>query len=192
MVEQHRGDAVIGAQEGNHRQVGIEGAGRAQYLTVVETIPADGSVPEQHAAVGAPGRLIADREAALAKKLAEMRHRKRALVDPLQYAMSVRDPALAAYQPALPAEMGAPSPQQISALAKAGIFPEEINSAGHASELLNKLRERKEKGLTQPRQIRCLERYGLKDVGSMPYEQAQRLIARIAANGWRLPYDMRT
>lgn len=136
--------------------------------------------------------VVKDREAALAKKLAEMRHRKRALVDPLQYAMSIGDASLAEYKPALPAEACAPTPHQIEELGKAGIFPEEINSTGHAAALLSRLQERKAGGYATPKQVRCLERYGWMQAGQMTYEHAQRLITRIAANGWRLPQNLRT
>jgi len=136
-------------------------------------------------------KVLEQREAALAKKLAEMRHRKRALVDPLQYAMSVGDEQLATYQPTFEHDKAAPTPGQIEQLGKAGIFPEEINSKGYAQALLTTINERKAAGLARPRQVRCLERYGFKHVGQMTYAECQLKIARIAANGWRLPDNLR-
>ena len=135
-------------------------------------------------------QVVEDREAALAKKLAEMRNRKRALVDPLQYAMSIGDAALAEYQPALPAEAAAPTPQQIEALGAAGIFPEEIGSAGQAAALLQRIGERKAAGFATPKQVRCLERFGWRAAGQMTYAEAQRTIGRISANGWRVPEEL--
>lgn len=135
--------------------------------------------------------VIADREAALAKKLAEMRHRKRDLVDPLQFAMSIGRPELADYRPAMASELAAPSESQIDALAKCGINPAGINSSGQADTILSEFADRRDKGLAQPRQIRVLERYGFRSVGQMEMDRAQKLIRRIAANGWRLPPGMK-
>jgi superfamily II DNA or RNA helicase len=135
-------------------------------------------------------KVIADREASLAKKLAEMRHRKRDLVDPLQFAMSIGKPDLASYQAALPAEMRPASESQIDALAKCGINPSDIESSGHADAILQAFAERRDSNLAQPRQIRILERYGFKNVGQMEMNKAQAMIRRIAANGWRLPAGM--
>src|SRR5690606_23905760 len=76
------------------------------------------------------------------------------------------------------------------ALEKAGIFPDEIESAGKASLLLDRLAKRRAEGLTTPKQIRFLERQGFRHVGQWPFEAAKKLIDRIAANGWRVPYEI--
>jgi hypothetical protein len=134
--------------------------------------------------------VIKDREASLAKKLAEMRHRKRDLVDPLQYAVSIGSPNLVDYVPAFAGDVHPPTQTQVDALAKFGIFPSDIKSAGHADAILGALADRKGRGLAAPRQIRILERYGVKGVGQMRAEHAQKLIGRIAANGWRRPVTL--
>ena len=136
--------------------------------------------------------VVEEREAALAKKLAEMRNKKRQLVDPLQYAMSVGAADLLDFKPALPTEAKAPTPDQIEALGQAGLYPGDVTSAGHAEKLLQALQARKEGGYATPRQVRCLERYGFARAGQMEYKLAQRMIGRIAANGWRLPDDLTT
>lgn len=131
--------------------------------------------------------VVADREEALAKALEEMRHRKRKLVDPLQFEMSIQAEDLSSYVPAFGWEMGPPSDKQIQALEKAGIFPDEIDNAGKATMLLNRLNARRSEGLTTPKQIRFLEGKGFKHVGTWEFEQARRLIDRIAGAGWRIP-----
>ena len=45
-------------------------------------------------------------------------------------------------------------------------------------------------GLTTPKQIRFLEQKGFRHVGTWPFEAARKLIHRIAANGWRVPYGI--
>lgn len=131
--------------------------------------------------------VIAQREEALAKQLEEMRKRKRKLVDPLQFEMSIQAEDLAGYVPAFSWEMMPPSEKQRSALERMGIMPDQIESAGKASKLLERLEKRRAEGLSTPKQIRCLERYGFKNVGTWSFDGAKHMINRIAANRWRLP-----
>lgn len=131
--------------------------------------------------------VVADREEALAKQLAELRGRKRKLVDPLQYEMSIASEDLTNYVPAFGFEMAPVSESQKKALEKAGIFPDEIECAGKASLLLDRLSKRRSEGLATPRQIRQLEQRGFKHVGTWTFDSATNLISRIAANNWRTP-----
>ncbi len=123
----------------------------------------------------------------MAKQLEEMRRRKRKLVDPLQYAMSIGAEDLADYRPAFGWEMAPASDKQVAALEKAGLFPGEIECAGKASLLLDRLQKRRQAGLATPKQIRLLERKGFRHVGQWPFDTASRMIARISASGWRVP-----
>lgn len=134
--------------------------------------------------------VVAQREEALAEQLKAMRHRKRKLVDPLQFEMSIHAEDLSSYQPAFGWEMGPPSDKQVQALEKLGVFPDEIDNAGKASLLLERLERRKIEGLTTPKQIRFLESRGFKDVGMWPFEGAKNLINRIAANSWKTPHGI--
>lgn len=134
--------------------------------------------------------VVAEREKALAEKLAAMRKRKRALVDPLQYEMSIQAADLANYVPAFGWECEPPSEKQKSLLERLGIFPDEIGSAGKAKLILDRLDKRRAEGLTTPKQIRRLESMGFQHVGTWQFEQASKLIGRIAANGWRVPKEI--
>ncbi len=134
--------------------------------------------------------VVEAREESLAKQLQEMRHRKRKLVDPLQFEMSIQAEDLAGYVPAFGWECGPPSEKQIKALEKLGIFPDQIESAGKASKLLDRLAMRRMEGLTTPKQIRFLEQKGFQHVGTWQFETAKKLIDRIAGNGWRVPRDI--
>ncbi|MDU2387036.1 MAG: DEAD/DEAH box helicase [Enterococcus faecalis] len=141
----------------------------------------------EEAEVQAEKDVIAEREEALAKQLEEMRKRKRKLVDPLQFEMSIQAEDLTGYVPSFGWEMGPPSSQQVSALEKLGILPDAIDNAGKASLILDRLQKRKEAGLATPKQIRLLEQRGFKNVGTWSFDGASKMINRIAANGWRLP-----
>ncbi len=134
--------------------------------------------------------VVAQREEALAKQLAEMRTRKRKLVDPLQFEMSICAEDLSGYVPAFGWECAPPSEKQRATLEKLGIFPDEIENAGKAKLLLDRLSKRRDEGLTTPKQIRCLEKYGFVHVGEWGFDQANSLIKRIAGNNWRVPFDI--
>lgn len=144
----------------------------------------------EQAAVQAESDVVAQREEALAKQLAEMKKRKRKLVDPLQFEMSIQAEDLANYVPSFGWEMMPPSDKQVKTLEKLGIFPDQIENAGKATLLLDKLNKRREENLTTPKQIRFLEGKGFKHVGTWQFEKARKLIDRIAANGWRVPHDI--
>ncbi|ERI79445.1 DEAD/DEAH box helicase [[Clostridium] symbiosum] len=131
--------------------------------------------------------VIAEREEALAKQLKEMRTRKKKLVDPLQFEMSIQAEDLAGYVPAFGWELAPPSDRQKSTLEKLGILPDEIESAGKAAKILDRLHLRREEGLTTPKQIRFLESRGFQHVGTWQFETAKKMIDRIAANGWKIP-----
>ena len=129
--------------------------------------------------------VIAEREESLAKQLQEMRTRKKKLVDPLQFEMSIQAEDLSGYVPAFGWEMAPPSDKQKQELEKRGILPDEIDNAGKANLILDRLHKRQEEGLTTPKQIRCLEKYGFQHVGTWTFEAGKNMIDRIAARGWR-------
>jgi len=108
-------------------------------------------------------------------------------VDPLQFEMSIQAEDLSGYVPAFGWEAEAPTDRQRERLEKAGILPDEIDSAGKASKLLERLSKRRDAGLTTPKQIRFLEGRGFRHVGTWTFDSAKQLIDRIAANGWRTP-----
>jgi type I site-specific restriction endonuclease len=131
--------------------------------------------------------VIAQREEALAKQLAEMKRRKGKLVDPLQFEMSIQAEDLSSYVPSFGWEMSPPSEKQLKTLEKLGIFPDQVDNAGKATKLLERLDKRRTEGLTTPKQIRFLEGKGFEHIGTWSFDSAKRLIDRIAGNGWRVP-----
>lgn len=127
------------------------------------------------------------REEALANTLKEMRTRKRKLVDPLQFEMSIAESDLSGYVPSFGWEMAPASEKQLGALEKFGIYPDDVDNAGKAALLLDKLEKRRNAGLTTPKQIRFLENKGFLHVGTWQFNDAKKLIDRIASNGWHIP-----
>ncbi len=131
-----------------------------------------------------------DREEALAKKLAEQRRKKSRLVDPLQFEMSINDLDLVNYMPPFGKDMQPPTDLQKQMLERLQINPDGVESAGKADMLINKITQRQMSSMATPRQIRQLENRGFENVGTWTFEQARRLIDRIAGNGWRTPRDI--
>ena len=95
------------------------------------------------------------------------------------------------YVPGFGWEQSPVSDKQKQTLEKFGIFTDEIGNAGKAAKLLDRLAKRRDEGLTTPKQIRLLERYGFRNVGMWQFDQARTMIDRIAASGWRCPAGIR-
>jgi len=131
--------------------------------------------------------VLAEREAALARELAEMRRRKAKLVDPLQYALSIAAEDLANYVPTFAWEMSPPSEKQLRFLESRGILADAVENSGKAHLLIDRLIRRQDEGLATPKQIRLLERYGFQHVGTWSFAAASAMISRLAANQWILP-----
>ena len=131
-----------------------------------------------------------EREEALRKLLEEQRKRKRQLVDPLQYEMSIGNATAYEPDPMDLRQQAPPSAAQLALLEKAGIFPDEVTCAGQASKLLDTIAKRRAEGLTTPKQIRFLERVGFREVGTWRFDDARHMIDRIAANRWTVPFGI--
>lgn len=158
----------------------------AQAMTkAIEDSP--GMVDLEEVETKAKQDIIAQREESLAKELAAMRSRKRKLVDPIQFEMSIQDADLVSYIPSFDWELAPASDKQLKALEKFGIYPDEVECAGKASLLIDKLNKRRQEGYATPRQIRQLEGRGFQQVGRWSFVDANKLISVIAANGWRTP-----
>ena len=163
-----------------------EDAKVAQRATEI-TENAGGPVDLQEVKEQAESDVLRQREESLAQQLEQMRSRKRKLVDPLQFEMSIGAQDLADYVPAFGWEMAPPSEQQMQTLEKLGILPDAVDCAGKASLLLERLDKRRKEGLATPKQIRFLENRGFLHVGTWTFEGARKMIDRIAASGWKVP-----
>jgi len=139
----------------------------------------------------AEGTATKEREESLRKLLAEQQRKKRQLVDPLQYELSI-GARLKDYEPELTdlRAMGPPSDKQLKALEDMGIFTGDITCSGHASKLIETVKARRFSGLSTPKQIRFLEGKGFQEVGQWQMDSARKMIDRIAGNGWSVPFGI--
>ena len=131
--------------------------------------------------------VVAERENSLAEELEAMRKRKKKLVDPLQFEMSIQAEDLADYQPSFAWEMAPATQKQIDTLERFGIFAGEIDNAGKASLLMDRLQKRRDEGLASPKQIRFLEGRGFQHVGMWSMNAASKMISRISMANWMIP-----
>ena len=69
-----------------------------------------------------------------------------------------------------------------------GIGAGSMARRGTPSMLLGRRMHRQTGGLSPPRQIRLLERYGFRFVGTWSFDAASKVISRLAALNWKLPY----
>lgn len=150
----------------------------------------DEAVDIMDAELQAEKDVMKEREEALQKALQAEQHRKRSLVDPLHFEMSIQSEDLATYEPPIGWQMGPATEKQLQALEKFGIFPDTIDNAGKASLLLDKLVKRRQEGLSTPKQIRYLENRGFQHVGTWSSAAASKMMARLSMNGWRIPRDI--
>ena len=129
--------------------------------------------------------VLAEREATLAKRLEQTLWKPGRTVDPIAFALSIAAEDLALYQPVFGWEYDPPTDRQLACLERYGISTGAVTCKGMAHLLIDKLVKRQKEGLCTPRQIRCLESCGYRDVSSWPFAKASEEITRLARNGWR-------
>ena len=90
-----------------------------------------------------------------------------------------------------PARLMRERPASAAGEAAAEQAPAEAEApAQPVSDDIDRLMRRQQEGLATPKQIRCLERYGFRQVGTWLFDDASLLISRLADNNWRVPYGM--
>lgn len=151
-----------------------------------EILRSGAEVDLQEAEAKAEKDVLTERESTLAEKLERMRTRKSKTVDPLQFALSIAAEDLAGYEPTFGWELEKATKKQLELIENAGIDASAITCKGMASVVIDKLMKRREAGLSTPKQIRCLERFGFEHVGEWTFEKASRTIDQLARNGWRI------
>jgi superfamily II DNA or RNA helicase len=81
------------------------------------------------------------------------------------------------------------SEKQINFLRNAGYEPSQLSST-QGKQLIGKLMERRTVNLATPKQVRLLRDKGVPEADKMSFENASRLITRIADNHWRFSPSM--
>lgn len=134
--------------------------------------------------------MVKIRENSLARKLDKMSTRKSELIDPLEYARSIGSNVLDQYAEKKIWELDRATKEQLDFLLNKGINTRKIRSRGRAAQIINLIGQRQSLKMSSPKQIRCLEDMGFKQVGKWTCAQASRMISIIAANNWVVPNDI--
>jgi superfamily II DNA or RNA helicase len=108
------------------------------------------------------GEAVIQRETALAKQLAIKKRATGILIDPVEYAVSVHDASLADFEPTMPWHSQPMSFKQEQMLNSYGFDVKLVTCKGHASAIIDRLMTRNHMNLASPKQVRVLQRYGVK------------------------------
>ena len=119
-----------------------------------------------------------------------MRNRQKILVDPMQFAQSIMSLDLLNYEPMYLSDMAPATQKQLDLLEKFGISASDVQNKGMARMILEQLFSRRSQGLTTPKQIRALEKFGFQHVGTWKFSEASRLLDIISLNGWKVPQEI--
>jgi len=133
---------------------------------------------------GAASDAVEARRSKLAEELAAQAKKKSKLLDPLQWFVSIDGMDLADYEPTFAWESQPASDKQIRMIEGYGISAENM-SKGQASQIIDRLMNRRKSGLATPKQVHCLERFGYRNVGTWTFQQATARINELAAVNWK-------
>lgn len=114
----------------------------------------------------AEGAQKAERDflASLSKEMRKHERKKARVMNPLAWALTIGDTALANYKPEATWEMAAPTPGQISFLQKQGIDTTGVTQKGMAQKLIGRQMSRLELHLATPRQLSLMKQLGLDEL----------------------------
>jgi len=146
----------------------------------------DGPMDLEDLETSAKRDVIREREEALARELRSQRHKESRLIDPLSYAVMIKNEGLADYEPVFAWEEQAPTPNQLQLIKRFGINPAKVKSKGHAKYLLDSIIGRSRKKLATPGQTRILNDAGY--YSNMSKTRASELIAELSSNYWRIKF----
>jgi len=147
----------------------------------------DGPMDMEDLETSAKRDVIREREEALARELRSQRHKESRLIDPLSYAVMIKNEGLADYEPVFAWEEQAPSPNQLQLIKRFGINPAKVKSKGHAKYLLDSIIGRSRKKLATPGQTRTLNDAGYWTT-DMTKTKANELLTELSSNYWRIKF----
>lgn len=135
---------------------------------------------------GAERDAVEERKSSLAKALDESKNerKKKKLVDPLEFGLSIDNDELIDYVPTFGWEAMDPTEKQLATIEKFGVSTDGILNRGHASLVIDTLMKRV--GMATPKQIQLLERFGFQSVKDWTIDEAKSVIAQVAAVNWQI------
>lgn len=128
---------------------------------------------------------IEERKNSLQKALEEAtkQRKQKKLVDPLEFELSIGSDDLVDYVPTFGWEFMDPTEKQIQTIQNYGLSTDGLDR-GKASKIISQLMERN--GMSTPRQIQLLQRYGFQNVSNWTIDEAKKIISMLAAENWQI------
>lgn len=117
----------------------------------------------------------------LRKAIEKNRNRRSAMIDPLTFAVAIGDTELANYEPRSLWDLREPTAEQLKALDGEGIGLDTVKWRGQAELLLNRIVQRRERGLCSLRAMNWLKRHGI-DAVMMTTDEANRKMRALHMN----------
>ncbi len=118
------------------------------------------------------------REAKLARELAQNARRRGQQLDPVEFALSLHAMDLAEWEPTMRWHEEPPTDRQLTVLTNLGFAPDAIRSKGYASQLLDRIFTRKELKLASPKQVMWLRRTGHPSPETATMEEAKAYLSQ--------------
>lgn len=134
----------------------------------------------------AVGDVRSEREAAMAERFKQNRHRKATMVDPIEFIYTIGDVEIQDYEPTFRWEFAPVTEKQYSYLARNNIDASGMTK-GLACKIIDALIKRQKSGKATARQVMMLERNGFSNAADWTFEQASEIMGVLAGNGWKLP-----
>ena len=120
----------------------------------------------------ATASLDSDRHASLIARLKECSKRKARTVDATEFACALGDTDLAEYEPQTDAEAEALTAKQIEILEKAGFDATALKGRGHATQIMDRIFQRRSAGLATPKQLKWLIKFKHPSPQTATFEEA--------------------
>jgi superfamily II DNA or RNA helicase len=117
-----------------------------------------------------------DRTRTLTDRLTANLARRGTTIDPLELAVSLKEVALADYQPTMEWQAQEPTAKQLDVLSKFGLDTDCVRTKGQASLILDRLIMRRKLGLATPKQVRVLVRHGHPQPETATFEEARNFL----------------
>jgi len=123
------------------------------------------------------------REAMLAKAIAQNSRKRAQLIDPVEFALSLHEVDLAEWEPTMKWHEAPPSDKQLRLLERMGFAPDAVRSRGHASAILDRVITRRDLRLATPKQLNFLRTHGYPRPDIATFDEASAWIGEVLGRG---------
>lgn len=120
--------------------------------------------------------LIAEKEKELLDRIKAKQNKQSQYYDVVEWSVTYHQSEMFDYEPMAKWEEEGVSPKQRATLIKFGVNPDSVKCKGQASIIIGTMIKRIDLGLATPRQIKLLNKYGIKNASKMKIKEASDLI----------------